>query len=711
MYSPTSVKHLRFTTLVLAKVFERRSRFIAFLFLLMPYVPSQAANWIQSTEHAGIAYFLYQSPAVIERYDLANQAFLPNILLSDIPTAFSVDHDGIYISFGRRTSRFALNGTGEVHLQNTDEDVTDLLVNGDFLYLFHRVGNLLSVNKFTGVLLDWKDYFYGMQGPSIAPTVGKIFARSTGISPADIMEVVTNADGTLGIQADSPYHGDYPSASMTYVFPGDARVADNSGIVYSTSDLTYNNSLAGSFDNMDFYGDLPIVLRGDTLYSYSNTFLETGNHTASRVMDKIYVHGDTIFAFFTNDLQALDLELIPVSLLTPDVPGTPVDPNGLAYTPDSIVLGSGGRVFLLSNANLSVFRWSSTQRRYLDSIPLVETVKYMAFSAETNTLYLAYDSGKITQINLAVSDTEVPFVNSPQSPNGLATAGEFVFVVDPSGAWVSHFTYDPTGVLLSQEEWNYFSNEYIWNAANRKMYFFRDDTSPNDLLWEDIDINGFIGANMDSPYHSSEGIVHPIRVEPDGSTVLLGSGRIYDAISLERIDTLSNNINDAAWVGSTLFTLIAGVNGSEIQEWDVNYAIVDSIPVVGEPLRIFGGGADLLIITSVDGIPRFYILSAAAPRVDTDSDTILNPLDNCILESNTDQRDSNADGYGSICDADLDNSGGVVNFADLAAFKTAFGTTDPDADFDGNGGVVNFGDLAIFRQLFGQPPGPSCCAP
>ena len=84
-------------------------------------------------------------------------------------------------------------------------------------------------------------------------------------------------------------------------------------------------------------------------------------------------------------------------------------------------------------------------------------------------------------------------------------------------------------------------------------------------------------------------------------------------------------------------------------------------------------------------------------------------LDNCMLASNADQRDTDGDGYGNRCDADLDNSGGVVNFGDLALFKTAFGTSNPDADFDGNGGVVNFGDLATFKTLFGKAPGPSCC--
>jgi hypothetical protein len=702
-------KHRAYAAMVFKKMLIRQFRFMATLLFMVVCIPAQAASWIQSIEHAGIAYFLYDSPTVVERYDLVNAAFLPAITLGDIPTAFTVDQQGIYISFGRRTSRFTLDGTAEVHLKNTNDDVTGLLLNGDFLYLFHNFGNVLSINKFSGVQLDWKDYFYGMQGPSFASGPGKIFARSTGISPADIIQIVANPDGTLGLQQDSPYHGDYPSATKTYVFPGDARVADNAGIIYSTTDLSYNNSLAGSFDDMAFYGDLPIVLRGDTLFSYSNTFLETGSYTATGIIDNIYVQGDMIFAFFTNNVQMLDVETIPVSLLTPDVPGTPVDPDGLAYTPDAIVQGNGGTVYLLSNANLSIFHWSAAQNSYLESISLTETVKHMAYSGENNTLYLAYDSGKITQIKIEATPVEVPFVNSPQSPLGLATAGEFVFVVDPSGAWVSHFSYDPSGVLLSQVEWNYYSNEYIWNAANRKMYFFRDDTSPNDLLWEDIDVFGYIGAKQDSPYHSSDGILHPIRVAPDGSVILLGSGRIYDAISLEQLDALSNNIEDAVWIGDGLFTLIPGIHGSEIQQWSNNYAIQDSFPVVGEPLRIFSMEAYLMIITSVDGIPRFYFMQADAPRVDTDADLMLDPLDNCILVANTDQRDSNDDGFGNICDPDLNNDM-FINAADLAVFKPSFFTNDADADLNGDG-VVGSADLAILKSMFFKPPGPSGLVP
>lgn len=94
---------------------------------------------------------------------------------------------------------------------------------------------------------------------------------------------------------------------------------------------------------------------------------------------------------------------------------------------------------------------------------------------------------------------------------------------------------------------------------------------------------------------------------------------------------------------------------------------------------------------------------------DTDDDGVLNIDDNCTLVSNADQRDTNGDGYGNMCDPDLNNDL-VVQAADLAIFKPLFFSTDPDADFDGNG-RVQAGDLAILKKFFFQPPGPSCVVP
>lgn len=97
--------------------------------------------------------------------------------------------------------------------------------------------------------------------------------------------------------------------------------------------------------------------------------------------------------------------------------------------------------------------------------------------------------------------------------------------------------------------------------------------------------------------------------------------------------------------------------------------------------------------------------SHLAFAIDSDGDGLDNSVDNCIDVANSDQRDSNGDGFGNVCDADLDDSG-FVNFADLSLFKSTFGTSNADADFDGNG-FVNFADLSAFKAMFGKPPGPA----
>ncbi|MBW8883810.1 MAG: hypothetical protein JF612_03320, partial [Planctomycetia bacterium] len=163
-------------------------------------------------------------------------------------------------------------------------------------------------------------------------------------------------------------------------------------------------------------------------------------------------------------------------------PGQPVNPVGLAYTPDKIELAADGTLLLFSKANQSVFRWNPATQSYGATIPLVGTPDFMAYSAGTNTIYTAYHSGLIRKIDLgAATPTEVPFTSLQDVPIGLATAGQYLFAVDPSGAWNSHYTFAPDGTKVDSVEWNYYSSEYVWNDANQKMYFFRDDTSPNDL--------------------------------------------------------------------------------------------------------------------------------------------------------------------------------------------------------------------------------------
>ncbi len=119
------------------------------------------------------------------------------------------------------------------------------------------------------------------------------------------------------------------------------------------------------------------------------------------------------------------------------------------------------------------------------------------------------------------------------------------------------------------------------------------------------------------------------------------------------------------------------------------------------PITINPNDSSKIFIGSPGG--GFYWRNFDNSISDSDNDGIADSIDNCKQTPNPDQRDSDSDGFGNLCDADLDNNG-IVSFADLNLFKSAFGSHDHDADFDGNGSV-SFKDLKIFRSLFGLPPG------
>lgn len=568
-----------------------------------------AAPWIQAQEQGGIAYLLFEFPPRVLRYDLAAAAWLPYLPLTAVPSAMAVDDDGLYVAFGSTVRAFSLDGSGGTDLYIAPFWVQEMVVDGPFLFLAAN-RRLESIDKASGALIDSREYFYGMSGLSLARSTSRIYARSTGISPSDILVVPFSPDGTLGSQQDSFFHGDYPGAVRTFVLPGDSAVADNSGLVY-TGELGYGGSLAGPFDDLAFHASGPIALRGEELFAHGWNLLETGRFTLQSPVRSIFVWEDSIFGFFSST-EGADVIEVPVSALEPRKPGDAVDPSGLAYTPDQVLVDAEGVVHLLSLEHLGVFRWSRVSRDYLPSIALVESPQRMAYSADNRALYLDYPTGKVTTFDLTVPGgfgEETPLLNSPQRPCGLATAGPWIFLCDPSGAWVSHFTYGPHGELISQVEWNYFSLDYVWSPANGRMYHLRDDMSPNDILWEVIDpLTGTLGAHMDSPLHSSAGMVHPIRVHPDGFIVLLGSGRFHNALTLALLAELGTSFVDAQWFGAHLVTLHAAAGGSELRFWnDYLATVVQTVPLPGDPLHLLVDRGDLIAITSVGGIPEFTL--------------------------------------------------------------------------------------------------------
>jgi len=103
---------------------------------------------------------------------------------------------------------------------------------------------------------------------------------------------------------------------------------------------------------------------------------------------------------------------------------------------------------------------------------------------------------------------------------------------------------------------------------------------------------------------------------------------------------------------------------------------------------------------------------------DRDGDGVDDADDNCVHIPNADQRDSDGDDIGNICDADVDQDGVVTTSfgrifpvaergdVEWIALTARSGPYDPDHDLDGDG-VVDERDVAIAQIGLFRRPGPS----
>jgi hypothetical protein len=125
----------------------------------------------------------------------------------------------------------------------------------------------------------------------------------------------------------------------------------------------------------------------------------------------------------------------------------------------------------------------------------------------------------------------------------------------------------------------------------------------------------------------------------------------------------------------------------------------------------------LIMLVSVFALGLAFSANAGSV-VDTDSDLVPDPFDNCTALANgpgqtSNQVDSDLDGYGNACDADYTGDF-LITTLDFSDFLDAFtGVTAADGATDHNGdGLTTTLDfstfLAQFQGVAALGPGLSC---
>jgi hypothetical protein len=649
-----------------------------------------AETWVDSAQHEDIVYFLFAEPPSIHRFSLLGEYWLEPIALPDTPTAFTVGPDAIFVAHGETIRRSALDGGANVLFQEVSEEVSFLVLLDDYLYAISG-DHIASFDANTAAVVDESPdcCWDRMRGISVSPKHRRIFGL---VHYSDITYVELLSDGMLGEQVESPYYGDFISAQTTHLFPDEARIVDNGGTIFNTSDLTYVATLGREFDDVVFYNNAPVVLREDELTTYDVSFSEYSTHPLQTPATKLVAYEDAIYAFSQGSGKTVGVEVVPVSgLAIPD--WETIDPRDLPYQPHTVILGSDGVLYVLSTKYLRVFRWSIAEGDYMDSIELTWAPAYMALNDDASRLYFGYPStDQVTFFDLTGELSETTLVTAQEALRGLAAPGEFVFTCEGLDSGRSHNVYSADGQKISESGRDYYGREFTWSTATRRIYFVDDQYSRFRIYWEEIDEDGIVGdlfVPVDS-WPREDWTPISFRVSPDGTTVVASAGLVFDGDSLEKLHELGTEVIDATWMGDSLFTIRESGLYAEIQEWDQDFVLQNSILVGGTPVRVFGLESQLLIVVlDRNGVPRIWLRDPDATP-DLDGDGILDHLDNCPETANPDQLDSDFDGIGDACNDEIDQDGD--EWAD--AIDSCPGVANPDqTDSDGDGAGDSCNDV------------------
>lgn len=656
------------------------------LFLLAICVSTHVSALTVDTRSDGDSiYILSSAPNKISRYSMATKSQLADIPLTKIPTAFTVENGKAYIAFHRELREVDLTTGDSVFVRNSSEDLTNLtLLNGN-IYASEASGTLYVIKRSDFSLIETNSYSYrGATGNVASSVANAIFTRSTGVSPSDIEKATVDGTGKVSTIIDSPYHGSYPDASQLYLNASQSKVYDNAGIIYFTADLTYAGSLAGAVDSIVFVGDNPITLRDKKLTLFNSNHIEQGQLNLQNKPDFIATYNNTLFAIKTSD-AAITVETADLSSFDLPAVGQPTNPVGLNFVPEFVLNDGVDTIYFIDRETLSVFRWSISEKKYLTTLPLLNPPTWATYSVKQKRLYLSYDSGKISYFSIAQANpTEVHFVNLPTKTRGLLAFDNYLFAVDNSGAWATHYSFAENGTLLDSSEWAYIGNEYVWDAVTHRIYNHRDDTSPNDIVWREVDLQTgkFVGTG-DSPYHGD--VIktrYPLIVSNDGEYILNGAGQVLDAYTGTVLNALSNSLTSAVWVGNKLVTISdAPIN---LQLWNSNFSLDSTFPLSDSvSAKVFSMNGLLALIKQQSTGPSVvtYDLNNLP---DSDGDSINDLKDNCPTVANTNQKNFDNDSTGDACDSDDDNDG-IPDETEIALGLNPLDASDADLDLDGDG--------------------------
>jgi hypothetical protein len=580
-------------------------------------VDTGTTPWREAVRFGDLVYFLYTTPAQIARYDLAAERWLPAVALTPgrTPTRFAPAVEGVYLAYDRTLVRRSPDLTTETSILTASSSIEHLFVFGDALYYALASGNgysrlhrtTLQDLGFAGRSVD-RSYYYQT---SVAAGIRKAFSR-TGSSSAGMDMLTFAADGTFTAQA-GPDRSRFPSASRTFVFPGEQYVADDAGVVYRTSDLGAAGSLGEPVGDLDFFADgTPVVLRDRTVTTARrDAFFEDGRHLLTRVGLRLFARNDAAYVFGPPETTGGTPSVVKLarSEIAPSTPAALPGAAGQRFSIDDAYFGDGV-VHVFSRSQQALVRWSPGSRSFLPSVPLRAAPRMTEYQPGNNRALFLYPDGHVTEVPLSPGATSERVIGTVSNlVSNLLDLGDLALVSMPFGQSTDGFSMlFGTGTNLRATRASVGAGSgSAWVPATRRIYS-PVSSSAATTEYQVVDRNGLPGARG---VNSNLRSVPPLRFNPEGTFFVTGNGRVVSG-ELVSVGALSNDISDAAWLPGGLYTLRTVAGETQVQRWSRgNYLQTGTLSIRGLPVRIFQiSDTQLVVISQSLGFPIFTLVNS-----------------------------------------------------------------------------------------------------
>ncbi len=343
-----------------------------------------------------------------------------------------------------------------------------------------------------------------------------------------------------------------------------------------------------------------------------------------------------------------------------------VNPTNLEYTVDKMMLDKDGdTLYLFCKSKKSIFRWSVSQEKYLDAIPLEKEPFDISYSSSHNRIYYSYIGGLVKYVDLD-NDEETTFVDISTSSGVYVLADDFVILTFDDTLRGALKTYEKNGVLIqSIDSIDSMSNLVLDKVSNR-IYYIGNNVVRMFLGWRSFDTKtGKIGSKVSSTNMGNfqRDPVIPIRISENGAFLALGNGQVFNSSTLDEItDIYDYDYTDLIWLQGNVFTLESDFefadNYSLMNRWHTNFERIEesSYKALGSPIGLIAlqDKTKLLFAYSLDGVPVFETLSF--DENDFDGDGYADSID-VFPEDSGEWFDFDRDQIGDNADYDDDNDG------------------------------------------------------